>query len=76
MAKEILVEQLDVRDKIVAHLKNDDRSLRWMCGKITEAYGEKNSIPYATLYSCLHQKLFKISEENLVKINTVLGTNF
>jgi hypothetical protein len=33
-------------------------------------------IPYKTLYSCLSQRLFKVSEKNLEKINTVLGTDF
>jgi len=75
MAKEIL-EPVDVREQILTHLKNDKRSLRWMYSEITETYGENNNIPYATLYSCLHQRLFKMSDENLEKINTVLGTYF
>lgn len=75
MAKEIL-EPIDVRDQILQHLKDDDRSLRWMYSKITEMYGDKENIPYATLYSCLHQRLFKVSDENLEKINKILGTDF
>ena len=60
--------EIDVRDKIVQHLKDDDRSLLWL--------HEKTKIPYGTIYSCLTQRLFKLSEENLNKISEVLGVDF
>ena len=66
MEKEIM--EIDVRDKIVQHLKDDDRSLLWL--------HEKTKIPYGTIYSCLTQRLFKLSEENLNKISEVLGVDF
>lgn len=62
------VLEIDVRDLIVKHLEDDDRSLMWL--------HDKTDIPYGTLYSCFTQRLFKVNEENLQKINTVLGTNF
>ena len=60
--------EVDVRDKIVEHLKNDDRSLLWL--------HEKTKIPYGTIYSCLTQRLFKLSDDNKKTINEVLGTEF
>lgn len=76
MSKGIIEPIEDVRDRIVSHLRKDDRSLLWMTEKIKEKFGDDNKIPYTTLYSCLHQKLFKMSDKNLIKINSVLGTNF
>lgn len=75
MPKEIL-ESVDVRQQILDYLKDDDRSLLWLHDKIEKAVGENNKIPYGTLYSCLHQKLFKVSDENLRIINETLGTDF
>lgn len=75
MDKETL-EIPDVRDEILQHLKDDDRSLMWMHDKIKEKFGDDNRIPYATLYSCLHQKLFRVSDDNLKMINETLGTDF
>lgn len=66
MANETI--EIDVRDKIVEHLKNDDRSLLWL--------HEKTKIPYGTIYSCLTQRLFKLSDENRKTINEVLGTDY
>jgi hypothetical protein len=60
--------EVDVRDKIVEHLKNDDRSLLWL--------HEKTKIPYGTIYSCFTQRLFKLSDANRKTINEVLGTEF
>lgn len=60
--------EIDVRDLIVKHLEDDDRSLMWL--------HEKTKIPYGTLYSCFTQRLFKVNEENLQKINIALGTDF
>lgn len=75
MPKEIL-EPVDVRDQILQYLKDDDRSLLWMHDKIKDRFGEDNRIPYGTLYSCLHQRLFKMSDDNLRIINETLGTDF
>ena len=74
MEKETLV--MDVREQVLAHLKDDDRSLLWMHDKIIEKCGNDKKIPYGTLYSCLHQRLFKMSDDNLKIINETLGTNF
>ncbi len=62
------VQEVDNRDLIVAHLKEIERPLAWL--------SEKAEIPYATVYSCFTQKLFKVSDDNLKKINDVLNTNF
>jgi len=66
MPKEII--KIDVRDLITEHLKNDHRSLKWL--------HEKTQIPYGTIYSCLTERRFNLSEDSLHKINKVLGTNF
>lgn len=60
--------EIDVRDLILTHLETEERDLAWL--------QRKTLIPYATLYSCFIQKLFKVKDENLDKINDVLGTNF
>ncbi len=66
MAKEAV--ETDVRDRIKEHLDNDDRTLAWL--------SEKTGIKYPTLYSCFTQRLFRLSDENLKKINLVLETKF
>jgi thymidylate synthase len=66
MEKEVL--EVDNRDQILEALKADRRSIQWL--------SDMTEIPYMTLYSCLSQRLFKVSEKNLEKINTVLGTDF
>ena len=66
MQKEVL--EVDNRDKILEALKADRRSIQWL--------SDMSEIPYMTLYSCLSQKLFKVSINNLEKINNVLGTDF
>jgi len=62
------VVKRDVRDDILAHLDNDDRSMVWL--------SEKTGINYNTLYSILKQRLIKLSAERLKLINHVLGTKF
>jgi predicted transcriptional regulator len=57
----------DVRDEILLHLLQKERTLAWLC--------KKTKIPYPTLYSCLKQKNFNISDDTLKKINKALGTN-
>lgn len=66
MPKELI--EIDVRDLIVQALKDDDRDLMWL--------HKKTEIPYGTIYSCLTQRLFQVSDKNLNKINEVLGTDF
>jgi hypothetical protein len=61
-------EATDVRDEILEYLKNDDRTLHWLAGKV--------ELNHATLYSCFVQKTFKLSQDNLDKINSFLGTDF
>ncbi len=66
MANEVL--EKDVRDAITAHLRADKRSLKYL--------HEETNIPYGTLYSCFVEKRFSLNEDNLKKINEVLGTDF
>jgi lambda repressor-like predicted transcriptional regulator len=61
-------EEKDVRDEIVDHLKKNERSMRWL--------SEKTKINYSSLYSMLKERTFKVSPENLKKINSVLKTSF
>ena len=58
----------DVRDAILQHLKDIERPLAWL--------SEKADIPYSSCYSVFKQRTFALSQENLTKINTVLGTDF
>lgn len=62
------VADTDVRDIIKIHLEEIERDWAWLA--------RKTDIPYATIYSCFVQRLFKVSDENLEKINTALGTDF
>lgn len=66
MEKEVL--EVDNRDHILEALKADRRSIQWL--------SDMTEIPYMTLYSCLSQRNFKVSEKNLEKINKILGTDF
>lgn len=61
-------EIIDVRDAIMEHIKADDRSLAWLA--------EKTGINYNTAYSTFSQKVIKLTDEKLSKINEVLGTDF
>lgn len=58
----------DVIEQIKAHLKAEKRSLAWL--------SEVSQIKYHTLYSILKQRLVKLNDARLAKINEVLGTNF
>jgi len=58
----------DVRDVIMAHLKADQRSLRWL--------SEKTGYNYNTLYSIFVQRIINISDDRLETINFHLGTKF
>lgn len=60
--------EIDVRDEILSHLESIERTMAWL--------SNKTGIAYATLYGCMIQRTFKVSDENLEKINTVLETSF
>ena len=58
----------DVRDEILDFLKADDRPLKWL--------SKKTGIVYSTLYGCFVHRTFNLTQDNLNKINTALGTDF
>ena len=63
------IEELtDVRDKILKHLEEDYRNLKYL--------STVTGIPYGTLYSCFTQRTFSLTDDNLEKINTSLSTEF
>ena len=55
-------------DKILLHLKSDQRTLKWL--------SLKTEIPYSTLYSIFKHRIVKLSTDKLDKINKTLGTEF
>jgi hypothetical protein len=57
-----------VRDEVLLHLEEIERTLAWL--------SDKTEIPYPTLYSVLKQRTFALSDSNLAKINRVLDTDF
>lgn len=61
-------EKTDVRDDIMAHLKNIERGLKWLC--------RQTKLNYNTMYSTLVQKLIELSDDKLQAINQVLKTKF
>lgn len=68
MASKKIAAEADLRDTIKDHLSEIERDWAWL--------SRKTGISYATIYSCFVQRLFKVSDENLEKINTALGTSF
>lgn len=62
-------EVIDVRDEILAYLKEIKRPLAWITKPNT-------SIPYGSAYSILEQKVMELSKERLDEINQYLNTNF
>lgn len=58
----------DARDLIRAKMKEEGRTMQWLC--------DKTGIPYGTLNSCIKMKSFAINEENLKKINKALEADF
>lgn len=68
MASKKAVIERDKRDLIRDHLEEIERDWAWL--------SRKTDIPYATIYSCFVQRLFKVSEDNLDKINELFGTDF
>lgn len=68
MSKKQVKEIVDNRDLIEQRLIELERNWAWL--------SRKTGIHYATIYSCFVQRLFKVSDENLVLINEAIGTNF
>ena len=66
MAKEKVLT--DVRDIIMDKMKSEGRALSWL--------SREAQISYDTLYSCLRDKKFSLSDDNLGKINKALGTTY
>lgn len=56
------------KEKILQHLKADERDLAWL--------GRKTDIPYATLYSIFVEDRLKLTQERLNLINNSLNTKF
>jgi len=67
MAKENLITD-DARDLIRAKMTAEGRTLQWLSDMV--------EINYHTLYTLLVRKTFKLSQENLDKINKALGSDF
>ena len=64
-------QEVDVRDKILAHLEEIRRPLAW----ISDRDGNTD-IKYASIYSMFTQRTYTLSQENLDKINKFLETDF
>lgn len=58
----------DAREKIMDHLRADDRNLAWL--------SEKSGIPYSTLYFILMRKERKLTDKKRKLINETLNTAF
>jgi plasmid maintenance system antidote protein VapI len=61
-------EKVDVRDLIMEHLKQDDRTVAYL--------EKKTGLSYAHLYYVFVKKERDLTDDNLIKINEVLGTDF
>jgi hypothetical protein len=61
-------QKADPRELIIKKLEEEERTLAWL--------SRKTGIPYGTLYTCFVHKVYQVSEDNLIKINTALGTDF
>lgn len=59
---------IDIREKIMEKMRSEGRTLQWL--------SNETGIKYATLHSCVKRMLFALSQENLDKIQTALGTIF
>jgi predicted transcriptional regulator len=62
------MKKQNVKDLILLHLEQEERPLAWLA--------RKSEIPYGTLYGILVHRVMNISDENLAKINKVMGTDF
>lgn len=58
----------DVRDVILAYLKDNERSLSWLCRKCNFSYN--------TMYNCFTHRHFDLTDDRLIVINETLGTKF
>lgn len=62
------MEDTNIRQNIINHLKSDKRSMRWLAGKI--------GISHNTLFYTLSHPNSKFPKERIAKINEVLKTKF
>lgn len=58
----------DPRDLIISEMEAGGRKLSWL--------SEQTGIEYHHLYGCVKRKMIELSQDNLDKINRVLGTDF
>lgn len=61
-------DTLTAKEKIINHLKKEERDYGWL--------SRKTDIPYPTLYSIFVQGTFKLNQERLNLINIALDTDF
>lgn len=61
-------QAVDVRDEINKHLEENDRGISYL--------EKKTGLSYAHLYYIFVRKERDLTEDNLHKINEVLGTDF
>jgi len=61
-------KEIDERDKILQHLKNDSRSLLWLCNSL--------KINYNTMYHACVLKKFNLTPKKREAINQFLGTSY
>lgn len=62
------MEKQNVKDLILLELERQERPLAWL--------SRKTEIKYGTLYGILIHRIIILSDDNLAKINKVLGTDF
>jgi hypothetical protein len=62
------MEKQNVKDLILLELERQERPLAWL--------SRKTEIKYGTLYGILIHRIIILSNDNLAKINKVLGTDF
>ncbi len=62
------MEKQNVKDLILLELEQQERPLAWL--------SRKTEIKYGTLYGILIHRIIILSDDNLAKINKVLGTDF
>lgn len=62
------MEKQNVKNLILLELERQERPLAWL--------SRKTEIKYGTLYGILIHRIIILSDDNLAKINKVLGTDF
>ncbi len=65
---DIKTTPLTSKEKIIKHLKDDERDWAWL--------SRKTDIPYATLYGVFVQNTMDLNQERLNLINLALKTEF